>query len=85
GFAFVKLDAATLLTGLAAPNGSMPAEEVCRSLAELGLTVVVTNVNDEAIRDKVIAAGVPLGQGTLFGAPLPVGANAFAAAGDAAA
>lgn len=85
GFAFVKLDAATLLAGLAAPNGSMPAEEVCRSLSELGLTVVVTNVNEEATRDKVLAAGVPLGQGALFGAPLPVGANAFAAADDAAA
>lgn len=85
GFAFVKLDAATLLAGLAAPNGSMPADEVCRSLAELGLTLIVTNVNDEATRDRVLAAGVPLGQGALFGAPLPMGVNAFAAADDAAA
>lgn len=85
GFAFVKLDAATLLGGLAAPNGSMAAEEVCRSLSELGLTVVVTNVNDEATRGKVLAAGVPLGQGALFGASVAVGTNAFAAADDAAA
>lgn len=85
GFAFVKLDAATLIGGLAAPGGSMAADEVCRSLSELGLTVVVTNVNDEATRDRVLAAGVPLGQGGLFGAPVSVGANAFAAADDAAA
>ena len=38
GFAFVKLDAATLLGGLAAPNGTMAADEVCRNLSELGLT-----------------------------------------------
>jgi cyclic-di-GMP phosphodiesterase TipF (flagellum assembly factor) len=30
GFAFVKLDAATLLGGLASPNGVMAAGEVCR-------------------------------------------------------
>ncbi|MEI9900368.1 MAG: EAL domain-containing protein [Hyphomicrobium sp.] len=84
GFAFVKLDAATLLADLAAPSGSMPAEEVCRSLSDLGLTLIVTNINDEATRDKVLAAGVPLGQGALYGAPMALG-NAFAAADHAAA
>ena len=29
-------------------NGSMAADDVCRNLAELGLTLIVTNVNDEA-------------------------------------
>jgi cyclic-di-GMP phosphodiesterase TipF (flagellum assembly factor) len=85
GFSFVKLDAATLLAGLPAPSGTMAADEVCRSLSELGLTVIVTNIGDEATRDKVLSAGVPLGQGALFGAPLPVGSNTFAAAGNAAA
>jgi cyclic-di-GMP phosphodiesterase TipF (flagellum assembly factor) len=85
GFAFVKLDAATLLSGLAGPDGTIGAEEVCRSLAELGLTLVVTGISDEATRESVAAAGVPLGQGPLFGAPLAVGANAFAAADHAAA
>lgn len=85
GFAFVKIDAATLLSGLAAPSGTMPAEDVCRSLGELGLTLIVGNIGDEMTRDRVLAAGVPLGQGGLFGAPVPAGANAFAAAGEAAA
>lgn len=85
GFAFVKLDAATLLAGLPAPSGTMPADEVCRSLSELGLTVIVTGIDDEAMRDRVLSAGVPLGQGALFGAPVPAGTNTFAAAGDAAA
>lgn len=85
GFAFVKLDAATLLAGLPGPSGTMPADEICRSLSELGLTVIVTGIDDEATRDRVLAAGVPLGQGALFGPPVPAGTNTFAAAGDAAA
>jgi len=85
GFAFVKVEAATLLAGLATPNGGMGAEEVCRNLSELGLTLIVTNIDDEATRDKVLAIGVPLGQGALFGGSTTVAGNAFAAADDAAA
>lgn len=85
GFAFVKLDAATLLAGLAAPNGTMSAEEVCRNLSELGLTLIVDNIGDEAMRGQMLAAGVPLGQGALYGAPLPVPGDDFAAASHAAA
>ena len=85
GFAFVKLDAATLLAGLAAPNGTMSGEEVCRNLSELGLTLIVDNIGDEAARAQMLAAGVPLGQGPLYGAPLPVPGDDYAAASHAAA
>lgn len=85
GFAFVKLDAATLLSGLAAPSGVMPAIEVCRNLSELGLTLIVGSIDDEALRDKVLEAGVPLGQGALYGAPISVAGGGYVAAGDAAA
>jgi len=85
GFAFVKLDASTLLGGLAAPNGTMAADEVCRNLSELGLTLIVGNIDDETLRGQVLAAGVPLGQGALFGAPAPVPGDDFAAADHAAA
>jgi len=85
GFAFVKIDAGTLMAGLAAPNGTMPADEVCRNLGELGLTVIVSGIADEPMRDNVLAKGVPLGQGALFGAPLPVAGAGFAAANEAAA
>jgi cyclic-di-GMP phosphodiesterase TipF (flagellum assembly factor) len=85
GFAFVKLDAATLLAGLAAPNGTMPGDEVCRNLSELGLTLVVANVDDEATRNRVVESGVPLGQGALFGAPVPVAGDGYPVADDAAA
>jgi EAL domain-containing protein (putative c-di-GMP-specific phosphodiesterase class I) len=85
GFAFVKLDAATLLAGLAAPNGTMSGEDVCRNLGELGLTLIVDNIGDEAVRAQMLAAGVPLGQGPLYGAPMPVPGDDFAAASHAAA
>ncbi len=85
GFAFVKLDAATLLAGLAAPNGTMSGEEVCRNLSELGLTLIVDNIVDEAVRAQMLAAGVPLGQGALYGAPVPVPGDDYAAASHAAA
>ena len=85
GFAFVKLDATTLLAGLAAPNGPMSGEEVCRNLSELGLTLIVDNIDEEAVRAQMLAAGVPLGQGVLYGAPMPVPGDDFAAASHAAA
>lgn len=85
GFAFVKIDAATLMAGLVAPNGAMPADEVCRSLEELGLTVIVGGIADEPTRDKVLDAGAPLGQGALFGAPATVAGAGFAGPGEAAA
>ena len=85
GFAFVKVDAATLMAGLVAPNGAMPADEVCRSLNELGLTVIVGGIADEQMRDKVLDAGAPLGQGALFGAPASVAGAGFAGPGEAAA
>lgn len=85
GFAFVKLDAGTLLAGLAAPNGTMGADEVCRNLGELGLTLIVGNIDDEAMRARVLTAGVPLGQGGLFGAPVAAPGGDFAAANHAAA
>ena len=85
GFAFVKLDATTLLAGLAAPNGPMSGEEVCRNLSELGLTLIVDNIDEEAVRAQMLAAGVPLGQGALYGAPMPVPGDDFAAASHAAA
>ena len=85
GFAFVKVDAATLMAGLAASNGAMPADEVCRSLSELGLTVIVGGIADEPTRDKVLDAGASLGQGALFGAPATVAGAGFAGPGEAAA
>ena len=38
----------------------------------MGLTLIVDNIGDEAVRAQMLAAGVPLGQGALYGAPMPV-------------
>jgi len=84
GFAFVKLDAARLLSGLPGPAGNMSAAQVARHLGELGLFVIVGRVNDESTRAKILQAGVPLAQGRLFGPPMPV-PDAPAGSGTAAA
>jgi cyclic-di-GMP phosphodiesterase TipF (flagellum assembly factor) len=84
GFAFVNLEAASLLKGLPGPGGLMPAADICRYLGELGLTLIVDRIGDEAIRVGVLEAGVPLGQGPLFGPPVAVEPGAVGA-GNAAA
>jgi cyclic-di-GMP phosphodiesterase TipF (flagellum assembly factor) len=84
GFAFVKLDSAALLKSLPGPGGLMPADDICRYLSELGLTVIVDQIGDEKTRTAVLDAGVPLGQGPLFGPPVSV-ESAAVGAGNAAA
>lgn len=85
GFAFVKLDAATLLKGLSGPGGVMAAADVARYLADLGLAVIVDRIDDETARGAVLESGAPLGQGPLFGPPVTVDAAAVGASGNAAA
>jgi EAL domain-containing protein (putative c-di-GMP-specific phosphodiesterase class I) len=84
GFAFVKLEATVMLKGLPGPRGPMPGADLCHYMNELGLTVIVDQIGDEAVRAAVLDAGVPLGQGPLFGPPVAVDAGALAA-GNAAA
>lgn len=79
GFAFVKVDAVTLIAGLDVPNGSMPASEVCSTLAEYGLTLIVNGIDNEALRGKVAASGAVLGQGSLFGEPKAVAGVGYVA------
>jgi cyclic-di-GMP phosphodiesterase TipF (flagellum assembly factor) len=80
GFAFVKVDAATLLRGLPAATGIMTAPDVCRSLAEVGLITIVGGIDSEPTRAKLVASGVSLGQGPLFGPPQLVASDAVGTA-----
>jgi cyclic-di-GMP phosphodiesterase TipF (flagellum assembly factor) len=80
GFAFVKIDAATLLRGLPAATGIMTAPDVCRSLAEVGLITIVGGIDSESTRAKLVASGVSLGQGPLFGRPQLVASDAIGTA-----
>jgi cyclic-di-GMP phosphodiesterase TipF (flagellum assembly factor) len=69
GFEFVKLDAELFLEGMQAPGGCIPAADICRYLAEFGLTLIVGAIEDDWLLAKVMGFGVLLGKGTLFGGP----------------
>lgn len=85
GFAFVKLDADVFLEGLRAAHGVIPARDICGHLGGLGLTLVVDRIDSEHERSRLHGFGVTLGQGSLFGGPRPMKADALAAARHAAA
>ena len=72
GFAFVKLDADFFLEGMPAEGGTIPADDLCRYFAGIGLGLIVGHIDDEMKLAKIVGFGGVLGQGTLFGAPRPV-------------
>jgi cyclic-di-GMP phosphodiesterase TipF (flagellum assembly factor) len=85
GFTFVKLGADVFLKGLPTSGGHIPASDVCRHLAKLGLTLVVERIDSEEKLARLFGFGVLLGQGHLFGGPRPVKSLAVPVAGEAAA
>jgi cyclic-di-GMP phosphodiesterase TipF (flagellum assembly factor) len=72
GFQFVKLDAPVFLEGLPLPSGRVPASDLCRYLADFGLTLIVGRIEDDWLLARVLGFGVLYGKGTLFGGPKPV-------------
>ncbi|MDX2258558.1 MAG: EAL domain-containing protein [Hyphomicrobiaceae bacterium] len=72
GFKFVKLDADVFLNGLPLGEDRVPAIDICRHLAGLGLETIVGRIDDEATARAIAGLGVAYGQGYLFGAPRPV-------------
>ncbi len=75
GFTFARIDAPVFLDGLMAEGGVIPATDICRHFASLGLAVIVGEITDEAVTARLQSCGVELGQGELFGAPRPVKAD----------
>ncbi|KAB2914607.1 MAG: EAL domain-containing protein [Hyphomicrobiaceae bacterium] len=69
GFQFVKLDAPVFLEGLPAPGGRVPASDICRHLADFGLTLIVGRIEDDWLLARILGFGVLFGKGTLFGGP----------------
>jgi len=69
GFAFVELDAPVFLDGLPAAGGRVPASDICRHLADFGLTLIVGRIEDDWLLARILGFGVLFGKGTLFGAP----------------
>ncbi|MDX2288618.1 MAG: EAL domain-containing protein [Hyphomicrobiaceae bacterium] len=72
GFDFVKLDAEVFLEGLPLGQAVIPASDLTRHLASIGLATIVGHIDDEAVAARVLGFGVLFGQGLLFGAPRPV-------------
>lgn len=85
GFEFVKLDAEIFLEGLRAPDGRVPAADICRYLSEFGLTVIVGRIEDDWLLARILGFGVLLGKGTLFGGAKLVKAEVVSGRGSAAA
>jgi len=85
GFAFVKLGADVFRKGLPTTGGLVPANDICRYLGDLGLTVIVGDIDQEAKRTTALDFGVPLGQGPLFGGPQSIAPPRLAGGRNAAA
>jgi len=69
GFDFLKLDAQHFLEGLPVAGGRLPASDLCRHLADFGLTLIVGRIEDEWLLARILGFGVLFGKGALFGAP----------------
>jgi cyclic-di-GMP phosphodiesterase TipF (flagellum assembly factor) len=85
GFEFIKLDADVFLEGLRTGNGRIPASDICRHLAEFGLTLIVGRIDDEWLQARILGFGVLYGKGALFGGPKVVKPEVVAESGSAAA
>lgn len=72
GFEFAKLDASVFLDGLMAGETRIPARDICRHLADVGLTLIVGRIDDEQVAARIFGFGVLFGQGPMFGGPRPV-------------
>jgi EAL domain-containing protein (putative c-di-GMP-specific phosphodiesterase class I) len=78
GFVFARLDAETFLTGLPIPGGVVPPADITGHLSRCGLTLIVGGILKDDQLAQIFGFGVLFGQGSLFGAPRPVKAEATA-------
>jgi EAL domain-containing protein (putative c-di-GMP-specific phosphodiesterase class I) len=85
GFAFLKLGADVFRKGLPTASGPVPANNICRYLGGLGLTVIVDDIDRQAKHATALDFAVPLGQGPLFGGPQAIAPQRRQAGGSNAA
>jgi cyclic-di-GMP phosphodiesterase TipF (flagellum assembly factor) len=78
GFAFAKLDADVFLEGLRSQQGIVPANDISRYFANLGLTLIVGRIDDESERARLFGFGAHFGQGQLFGGARPMKVDSIA-------
>jgi cyclic-di-GMP phosphodiesterase TipF (flagellum assembly factor) len=67
GFAFVELDAPVFLDGLPCAGERIPASDICRHLADFGLSLIVGRIDDDWLLARILGFGVLFGKGSLFG------------------
>jgi cyclic-di-GMP phosphodiesterase, flagellum assembly factor TipF len=85
GFAFLRLDANALTSGLPSRDRFVATDELCKVLAGAGMTLVADTIDDEAVRARVFGFGILFGQGRLFGGARQVKLDAIAQGSAAAA
>jgi cyclic-di-GMP phosphodiesterase TipF (flagellum assembly factor) len=76
-FRFVKINANTLLDGLAEARASIPASDMASYLDRFDLKLIVDKVEDEASLDRLMEFRAELAQGDLFARPRPVTPEIF--------
>jgi cyclic-di-GMP phosphodiesterase, flagellum assembly factor TipF len=76
-FRYVKIEAKTLLHDLEAAGGSVPAADMTSFLDRFDLKLIVERVDDEASLSRLMALGVDLAEGDLFGGPRAVTPEMF--------
>lgn len=82
GFRFIRIDAQTLLNGMATAERLVPAEEILQRATLAGLSIIASGIQDAATQKRLLDAGVLLGQGPLFGAPRQVNVDSGAGPSD---
>ena len=72
GFQFLKVRAATLISGMRDANAAVAAEDFKDLLSRNGLNLIVERVEDEKSTVQLLEYNVDFGQGYLFGEPKPI-------------
>jgi cyclic-di-GMP phosphodiesterase, flagellum assembly factor TipF len=71
-FVFAKLDADVFLNGLPCGGAVIPADDICKHIADAGLSLIVARLDTEEQFARIAGYQVPFGQGRLFGGARPV-------------
>jgi cyclic-di-GMP phosphodiesterase TipF (flagellum assembly factor) len=75
GFKFVRLDSGALLEGFMARDRFVEAQEVHQRLTLAGLIAIASGIAEVTVQQRLLASGVTLGQGPLFGEPRRLSLN----------
>ena len=66
GFLFLKVDVGVMRQGLPGPGGAVQEADLARHVAQLGLTLIVSRIDNATDLSHLTSVGVPFGQGGLF-------------------